>query len=866
MISSLCSTGQACLTLDENLQKLHESLFKLSHGGLEASTKDSSFSSSSSSDFTGLHGYGGLSAYNTSRAGCVFSNGELISLPSTPSFEHDMSLFRDEGVNIARQVYNSIEEHLCLPPNYFEATYGDLASSAQWHIKKYNLGGAGIAGIRGAGILLPTHTDPSLISVVLHDTPPTNSPNGLQFLDHSAPEQHTWRDVSSFGHGRATVFIGSLMERITGGEFKACRHRVTSTGDEVSPEGRVAATFFFRPLGSRVLVVPPSPLLDGVTVKQISFRNWVARTAKNYERAKLKESEKKNKKNKKNKNKKKEKENKNKDEDSNIPKPTQTQTPTPQPKTQTPSISKHVTAPCGTSTQLIGHAIPGQEKYLGGDTGEDGNIYAIPGCASHVLRINPKTGATDQIGPKLLGEFKWLRSVKAVDGAGNECIYGLPCHASSVLKIVPATGAITTFGELGDRKWKYHGGNFANGKIWCIPQKATSVLVIDPLTDTVEFVGGGGPDSASDSASDSNSNSDLEGECKWYGGLMGNDGCVYGMPQNADGVLKIDPFKATVEVVKHPLITKGGNKWHGGLRDKEGNIWAVPANADSFLKVVPGENVVIEIFGKGDFCSGQHRQDGKYKFLGGVCGVDGNLFMIPSDSDFVVMVDPRTNEIRNIGPSLKDELYIQNKWQNGFSAADGTIYAVPLKGSNVLCVRPQKLVPGGGGTEGRLEPEVTLIGGPFLGMNKWEGGVLGPDGACYCMPNNYHRVLRISPPGAPILKATDTPFTAVLRSSNHTVGYSKARKTDEGPLGGPLPSIFYDCNHKIEIGNRAKTIIAAATALLLGSTTTKSIESGLESLVLVDDCVTKNGNSERQMELSEAVANDETFLAGERAK
>ena len=59
-------------------------------------------------------------------------------------------------------------------------------------------------------------------------------------------------------------------------------------------------------------------------------------------------------------------------------------------------------------------------QYLGGDLGSDSRIYAIPGCARRVLRIDPSTGATDLVGPVFDGEFKWLRSAKAIDGDGNE--------------------------------------------------------------------------------------------------------------------------------------------------------------------------------------------------------------------------------------------------------------------------------------------------------------------------------------------------------------------------------------------------------------------------------------------------------------
>ena len=38
-----------------------------------------------------------------------------------------------------------------------------------------------------------------------------------------------------------------------------------------------------------------------------------------------------------------------------------------------------------------------------------------------------------------------------------------------------------------------------------------------------------------------------------------------------------------------------------------------------------------QVFGEGKVRTGKHRDDGKYKFLGGVLGVDGNVYFIPSD-------------------------------------------------------------------------------------------------------------------------------------------------------------------------------------------------------------------------------------------
>jgi len=445
----------------------------------------------------------------------------------------------------------------------------------------------------------------------------------------------------------ATVIVGSVLEKITGGRYKAARHRVVEKSGEEMGEERVAATFFFRPGPNKILQVPPSPILEGTKVKEMPFGTWLRKTSKRYQKTnerivdramdKKERGERKGKGeemegfvNRKQRKARKLKERLEREKaEKGLPKP---------PPSSKPIIDPPIHNHCGSACQLIGDEIIGQEKYLGGECGSDGRIYAIPGCAPQVLRIDPTTGCTDLVGPVMKGEFKWLRSVKAIDGDGNEAIYGLPCHASSVLKIVPATGKITTFGELGDQEWKYHGGNLAEGKrglrIWCIPQKATRVMAIDPKNDTVELIG-----------------PELPGICKWYGGLPGiADGCIYGMPQNAAGVLKINP--KTEEISVMGKLKEGGHKWHGGLLDGEGNIWAIPANADGILKV-DVKKQEIKIIGDGEFQTGSHRDDGKYKFLGGVKGADGNLYMIPCDADYVVQVNPKTEEIKNIGPNLK---------------------------------------------------------------------------------------------------------------------------------------------------------------------------------------------------------------------
>ena len=78
----------------------------------------------------------------------------------------------------------------------------------------------------------------------------------------------------------------------------------------------------------------------------------------------------------------------------------------------------------------------------------------------------------------------------------------------------------STFGSLGGTN-KCAGGVLApNGKIYCIPSYDTSVLVIDPTTNTSSTFG-----SFSTSG--------------WSGGVLAPNGKIYGIPNNNTSILVI---------------------------------------------------------------------------------------------------------------------------------------------------------------------------------------------------------------------------------------------------------------------------------------------------------------------------------------
>ena len=180
-------------------------------------------------------------------------------------------------------------------------------------------------------------------------------------------------------------------------------------------------------------------------------------------------------------------------------------------------------APAPTVSLIHSPLLHGKDQFLGGEcAGKRGHLYFIPGNFPQVLALNPENDELRLIGPVFSGHYKWLRGVES---AHNGIIYGLACHSDSILKIDPETDEVTTIPippvenaeedepSIIGMEWKYHGGTVSpiDGKIYAIPQRATRVLCIDPKTDTITHVG-----------------KRLDGRCKWYGGLLGCDGCIYG--------------------------------------------------------------------------------------------------------------------------------------------------------------------------------------------------------------------------------------------------------------------------------------------------------------------------------------------------
>ena len=323
--------------------------------------------STDSGGWTGYHpAASGHGRYNRNREGFVFSDGGTFDAAMTSGGADDGGtdgggsgasdddfragmgrLFRAMHDDAAGGVLGAIERRLGLPRSYFRRELGPTETSSQWHVKRYVVddavqdrdashpnpeddaaigerddrrGGDDVASAPGGGksrreaaeMLLPVHTDPSLISVIVHDRAGTNAGGmGLEVF-HPDPAGGgaggSWREISRHGHEIAVIFVGSVLSHLTGGRiYSAARHRVVNRdtsshssyireADGVGAE-RMAATLFVRPNGDAVMRRLPSRHLqcnDGAMIEKkeknpMTFRVWNARVAKNYVKRKPKQ-------------------------------------------------------------------------------------------------------------------------------------------------------------------------------------------------------------------------------------------------------------------------------------------------------------------------------------------------------------------------------------------------------------------------------------------------------------------------------------------------------------------------------------------------------------------------------------------------
>jgi hypothetical protein len=233
--------------------------------------------------------------------------------------------------------------------------------------------------------------------------------------------------------------------------------------------------------------------------------------------------------------------------------------------------------PVTRAVKPVGNAVGtccGNGTYGAGTLANNGAVYVVPGTEAFVLKFDPSTYATTNIGPDLgaTSSGKWLGAQLAPNGK----IYVPPVDNTEtrLLIVDPATDGVTTvdLSAMANRGWL--GGAIGwNGKVYFCPWTSDSVLELDPADDSVKVfpVSGVTPNSIA------------------FNNLAtGSDGKLYSaayMNVFGNKILVVDPSDGGVVVTDTGLPHTNAN-WDGITAGPNGKIYGIPDYASPGVMVI----------------------------------------------------------------------------------------------------------------------------------------------------------------------------------------------------------------------------------------------------------------------------------------
>jgi len=234
----------------------------------------------------------------------------------------------------------------------------------------------------------------------------------------------------------------------------------------------------------------------------------------------------------------------------------------------------------------------------------------------------------------------------------------------------------------------------------------------------------------------------LEGPCKWTGGVLGpDDNTIWGIPADSEDVFVLNCRECTFENFKCAWANPGTRKWSSGVLAPNGIIFGVPSSATKILAIDTKTRTSL-VFGEleAEFS----------KWSCGVLGPDKHtVFFVPSNSEFVLAVDteryleidPVTNSPKpkitefGIKQSALVSLPIRGdcKWCGGALGPDNkTIFCLPSNAKTILAINTE-------------DYSVEMFGDLGDGTSKWSGAVVGPDGkTLFGIPMGSEQVLALN--------------------------------------------------------------------------------------------------------------------------
>lgn len=263
-------------------------------------------------------------------------------------------------------------------------------------------------------------------------------------------------------------------------------------------------------------------------------------------------------------------------------------------------------------------------------------------------------------------------------------------------KMIPFAGNVHTLKDrVSSDAMKWAGGVLANnGSIYGIPDMDSAILKINSKTKAVSTFG--------------------NVPYRYMDGVIAANGLIYSMPLNTSLILKINPVDDTFSFAG----IAGPSFWQRGtVLALNGCIYGVPAGGGQVVKIDPTSDTISQLSGASP----------SNVWVGGVLAPNGCIYGIPYRSSTILKIDTTTDTLSEFGSFSGGD-----GWSGGVLAPNGYIYAMPCGGvTEILKIDPSN--------------DTTSTFGNFPTYNNFGGAVLGPDGCIYGIPLYYPAVLRIDP-------------------------------------------------------------------------------------------------------------------------
>lgn len=234
------------------------------------------------------------------------------------------------------------------------------------------------------------------------------------------------------------------------------------------------------------------------------------------------------------------------------------------------------------TTTLAG--LPG--GWSKGTLANNGKIYCVPASATNVLIIDPIGNTIDTTTLATIANPTATNKWRDASLAPNGKIYCIPQSESRILIINPINNTLDTTSMPATFASGVIGGKWAcstlaqNGKIYCPPCSTTCTLIINPVDPAIDST------TLIDTTTLTGILPGTNSSFKFYSCVLAPNGKIYCPPNTYSTVLIIDPIANTVDNTTIPGFVAGSDKWDVSCLAPNGKVYCIPFN-ETRLMIIP---------------------------------------------------------------------------------------------------------------------------------------------------------------------------------------------------------------------------------------------------------------------------------------